>query len=337
MSAAGQGAGVLTFLIADVRGYTAYTQSRGDEAGARLAATFAEITREGVEGHDGEVIELRGDEALAVFRSAREALRAAVELQVTFADEVHLNSSVPLLVGIGLDAGEAVPVDGGYRGGALNLAARLCSQAKAGEVLVSQGVVHLARNVDGVRLYEYGDVELKGLAEPVRVFRAAPVGEDPDALAQRLAVDGRPPTERTELPPPLDPVTPIIGRERDVRRLRWAWRTARRGEGGVMFITGQSGIGKTRLAAEGAATAAQGGATVSYASFAEVADGPVRVEGNGRPAFVVLDDLVRVARTPRRRARACVLRTRIGEARRRSVRRRARITGAALGCAADRR
>jgi WD40 repeat protein/class 3 adenylate cyclase len=293
MNAAGPGAGVLTFLIADVRGYTAYTQSRGDEAAARLAAAFAEIAREGVEGHGGEVIELRGDEALAVFRSAREALRAAVDLQMTFADEVQLHAAVPLLVGIGLDAGEAVPVDGGYRGGALNLAARLCSQAKAGEVLVSQGVVHLARAVGGVRLHEYGEVELKGLAEPVRVFRATPEDEDPDELARRLEADGRPPPQRTELPPPLDPVTPIVGRERDVRRLRWAWRTARRGKGGAVFITGPHGIGKTRLAAEGAGTAAHGGARVTYASFADGGDGPARTdEGpNARPALVVLDDL----------------------------------------------
>jgi WD40 repeat protein/class 3 adenylate cyclase len=294
MSAVGPGAGVLTFLIADVRGYTTYTQSHGDEAAARLASAFAEIAREGVEGHDGEVIELRGDEALAVFRSAREALRAAVDLQVTFADEVQLDSTVPLLVGIGLDAGEAVPVDGGYRGGALNLAARLCSQAKAGEVLVSQGVVHLARAVDGVRLHEYGELELKGLAEPVRVFRAAPRDEDPDELARRFLVDGRPPPQRTELPSPLDPVTPIVGRERDVRRLRWAWRTARRGIGGAVFITGPPGIGKTRLAAEGAGTAAHSGARVTYASFADRGDDdPSRADegSNGRPAFVVLDDL----------------------------------------------
>jgi WD40 repeat protein/class 3 adenylate cyclase len=290
MTAAGPGTVVLTFLIADVRGYTAYTQSRGDEAAARLAAAFAEIAREGVEGHGGDVIELRGDEALAIFRSARDALRAAVDLQVTFADEVQLDPSVPLLVGIGLDAGEAVPVDGGYRGGALNLAARLCSQAKAGEVLVSQGVAHLARAVDGVRLHEYGDVELKGLSEPMRVLRATRDDEDPDALSQRLVVDGRPPPERSEVPPQLDPVTPIIGRERDVRRLNWAWRTARRGEGGVLVITGPSGIGKTRLAAEGARTAAHGGARVTYASFADAGLQAVAA-ANGRPAFVVLDDL----------------------------------------------
>src|SRR5258708_127954 len=172
------GAGILTFLIADVRGYTAFTQSRGDEAAGRLAAKFAEIAREGVEAHGGEVIELRGDEALAVFASAREALRAAVDLQLVLADEVELDGSLPLHVGIGLDAGEAVRVDGGYRGGALNLAARLCSQARAGEILTSQGVTHLARALDGIDLHEYGEVELKGLAEPVRVFRVAPEGLD---------------------------------------------------------------------------------------------------------------------------------------------------------------
>jgi adenylate cyclase len=201
VSAGDRGTAILTFLIADVRDYTRFTQAHGDEAAARLASAFAEIAHEGVEAHGGEVIELRGDEALAVFQSAREALRAAVALQVTFADEVQLDASVPLRVGIGLDAGEAVRVNGGYRGGALNLAARLCAQATAGEVLVSQGVVHLARAIDGVRFQEYGELELKGLSEPVRVYRAAPADEDPGELARRLEVDGRPPPRRASCPP----------------------------------------------------------------------------------------------------------------------------------------
>ena len=266
----GTGVGILTFLIADVRGYTSFTQTRGDEAAAHLASTFAEIAREGVEGYGGEVIELRGDEALAVFRSPREAVRAAVALQLTFADEVQLDSSVPLLVGIGLDAGEAVQVDGGYRGGALNLAARLCSQAKAGEVLVSQGVVHLARAVDGIEPPRPRRVRVQG---PQRAAARVPCGAGGPGSGRRsharVQVDGRPPPRRSELPPPLDPVTPIIGRDRDVRRLRWAWRTARRGSGGVIVITGPSGIGKTRLAAEGAGTAAAGGAAIAYTSFAD--------------------------------------------------------------------
>jgi class 3 adenylate cyclase len=50
-----------SLLIADVRGYTLFTQERGDEAAAKLAARFAEIAREGVAARAEKVIELRGD------------------------------------------------------------------------------------------------------------------------------------------------------------------------------------------------------------------------------------------------------------------------------------
>src|SRR5712691_802673 len=134
------GAGIRTFLIADVRGYTAFTQQKGDEAAGRLAASFAEIAQEGVEAWGGILVELRGDEALAMFTSARSALRAANELADAFAEATEDDPTLPLRVGFGLDAGEAVPVAGGFRGAALNLAARLCSKAGPGEVLASEGV-----------------------------------------------------------------------------------------------------------------------------------------------------------------------------------------------------
>src|SRR3954447_12499964 len=60
-----------TFLITDVRGYTRYTQEHGDEAAAELAAEFARIVQEAVSPRDGRLLELRGDEALVVFESAR--------------------------------------------------------------------------------------------------------------------------------------------------------------------------------------------------------------------------------------------------------------------------
>jgi adenylate cyclase len=126
------GTEIKIFLIADVRGYTRFTQERGDEAAARLASKFAGVSRQAVEGSGGAVIELRGDEALAVFASPRQALRAAVELQGRFVEETSAEPTIPLLVGIGLDAGEAVPVEGGYRGAPLNVAARLCAGAGGG-------------------------------------------------------------------------------------------------------------------------------------------------------------------------------------------------------------
>jgi adenylate cyclase len=92
---------VRTFLFADVRGYTRFTQEHGDEAGAKLAARFAQIARDVVTERAGEVIELRGDEALAVFASARQALRTATELQKRFAEEAK-ETQLPLKVGIGV-------------------------------------------------------------------------------------------------------------------------------------------------------------------------------------------------------------------------------------------
>lgn len=181
---------IRTFLIADVRGYTLFTQERGDEAAAKLAARFAAISREAVDDHGGSVIELRGDEALAVFDSARQAIRAATLLQQRFLEETEADPTLPLPVGIGLDAGEAVPVERGYRGGALNLAARLCGRAGPGEILASQGVVLLARKVEGVRIVDRGEVHLKGLDEPVRVFRVISEEGDPAEQIRRLAPAG---------------------------------------------------------------------------------------------------------------------------------------------------
>jgi len=183
-------AGIRTFLIADVRGYTLFTQERGDEAAAKLAARFAAIAREVVDEHGGSVIELRGDEALAVFNSARQAILAAIHAQDRFLDETVADPTLPLPVGIGLDVGEAVPLEGGYRGGALNLAARLCGQAGPGEILASQGVIHLARKVDGVRVLDKGTLHLKGITEPVGVFRLVSEEADPATGFREFAPGG---------------------------------------------------------------------------------------------------------------------------------------------------
>ena len=78
---------VLSFLIADVRGYTRFTAERGDAAAALLAKRFADLARDAVEARGGRVIELRGDEALAVFESPSQAVRAAIEFQATCAEE----------------------------------------------------------------------------------------------------------------------------------------------------------------------------------------------------------------------------------------------------------
>jgi outer membrane protein assembly factor BamB/class 3 adenylate cyclase len=168
-----------TFLIADIRGYTSYTNDHGDEAAAALARRFADIARRTVEAREGRVLELRGDEALAIFTSARQAIRAAVALQAAVAE-----AGLPRGIGIGLDTGEAVPVDEGYRGTALNVAARLCAQARAGQVLATETVVHLAARIEDVRYAEPRAVRLKGFDGPVRIV-------DVVAATDAAGVEGR--------------------------------------------------------------------------------------------------------------------------------------------------
>jgi DNA-binding SARP family transcriptional activator/ABC-type branched-subunit amino acid transport system substrate-binding protein/streptogramin lyase len=170
----GRATSLRTFLIADIRGYTRFSHDHGDEAASRLARRFADIVREAVPSQVGELLELRGDEALFVFGSAREALQTAVELQRRVRERVNGEPVLPLGVGIGIDAGEAVPIEGGYRGRALNVAARLCALARPGEILASETVVSLAGRQEGTTYVRRRPARLKGLAEPVRYVAVVP-------------------------------------------------------------------------------------------------------------------------------------------------------------------
>jgi DNA-binding SARP family transcriptional activator/class 3 adenylate cyclase/ABC-type glycerol-3-phosphate transport system substrate-binding protein/type II secretory pathway predicted ATPase ExeA len=190
-SRANQPASVIrTFLIADLRGYTRFSDSQGDEAAAALAERFVTVATRGIESRAGTIVEVRGDEILAVFDSAREAIRAALDLQTALASDE--TADVPLGVGIGIDAGEAVPLGEGYRGRALNLAARLCARARPGEVLVTSELVHLSGAVEDVHFEDRGSVRLKGISRPIdllAVVRPSPTGQAPlrtDAIAGHL-------------------------------------------------------------------------------------------------------------------------------------------------------
>jgi predicted ATPase/class 3 adenylate cyclase len=230
---------VRTCLIGDLRGYTRFTSEHGDEAAARLAGRFATLTEETVAGFGGTVIELRGDEVLAIFSSPRNALRAAVALQARCAEAGETESSLPLNVGVGLDAGEIVPVRDGYRGGALNRAARLCSLAQPGEVLATDGIVHLAGRTEGLSFVERGAVQVKGLAKPIRVLQVAAEGTLPDELPPL------PQSVQDERPALPDEPTPFVGRKRE---LAAALALLEDPSIRLLTLTGPGGTGKSRLA-----------------------------------------------------------------------------------------
>ena len=275
------------FLIADVRGYTRFTREQGDAEAARLAKRFADLARDAVEARSGRVIELRGDEALAVFESCSQAVRAATELVAVCAEEAAADATLPLLVGVGVDVGEAVPVEDGFRGAALNTAARLCSRAAAGQVLVSAKVAQRAGDIERVRFVAAGKAELKGFEEPVDLI---------EVLAEKRA---RPLVEKANvelLPLELEPDSPLVGRERELSWLRGTWRQVLRGYGRVVLVSGSAQIGKSRLAAELAMFARSYNAGIAYAgaggTAAALAVSALREAVAERgPTLVVLDDL----------------------------------------------
>jgi class 3 adenylate cyclase/tetratricopeptide (TPR) repeat protein len=265
--------GVRTFLIADIRGYTHFTLEHGDAEAARLAARFADVASEAVGGRGGEVVELRGDEALAVFTSTREALRAGLELQAMLTRETDANPSLPLRAGIGIDAGEAIPVSGGYRGAALNLAARLCSLAGPGEVLVTETVTALARKVDGMEYVDRGTAQLKGFVDPVKVIEVRarlsppgplsrnagegemPLSDSPSPVLRERGLGGEGLREVLQ-PLPIGgylgslPGSPLVGRSAELEQTQRTVEAVLVGTSKLILLAGEPGAGKTRLAQE---------------------------------------------------------------------------------------
>jgi non-specific serine/threonine protein kinase len=227
--------GMLTVLVADIRGYTAFTHRHGDAAAAALATRFAALAGEAAIAEGGRVVEAQGDEVLAVFTSARAALRAAADLQARCA--AASNPTFPLQVGVGLDVGEPVAVEGGYHGEAINVAARLCAQAGAGDVLASEAVIHLARRVEGLAYRERGELALKGISRPVRTWRIQAEAEEGEAEEAPAPTAG---TIPHNLPAAS---SSFIGREQERATVRALVAEAR-----LVTLVGSGGVGKTRLA-----------------------------------------------------------------------------------------
>ena len=158
------------FLFADLRGYSRWVESHGDQAAARLLRRYRDLVRAAVAQFDGAEIRTEGDSFYVAFRSPSAAIRCGLQI---LDDAVSPVGGEPIPVGIGVHAGETVPLDEGYVGSVVNIAARICAEANAGELLVSDVVRGLTRTYLDVRFIPRGRRRLKGIAEPMRVFRVA--------------------------------------------------------------------------------------------------------------------------------------------------------------------
>jgi adenylate cyclase len=146
----------------DITGYTRLTEERGDEAAADLAARLAGLVAQASDRHRGKVVKWSGDGVMLHFREPGSAVVCALEM----IDDV-VNAGLPP-AHVGIHAGPVVFQAGDYFGRTVNLAARITDYARPGEVLVSQEVVN-ASELQDLELTPIGPVELKGVAEPMRL------------------------------------------------------------------------------------------------------------------------------------------------------------------------
>ncbi len=227
---------VVTALFADVAGSTELTERLDPEDARDLIGTAVARMVGAVERFGGTVKDLAGDGVLALFgapvaheddpeRAVRAGL-AMVEAVDTVAIRVGIETGLVILGPVGA----GTRVEYGATGDTINVAARLQSHAPPGGVLVGAVTQRAARS-----LFDWGEerrFELKGKAEPVAAFEALRARDGGDR--------GR--DEGVS--------TPMIGRDDERARALERATRALAGEGGVLVIVGEPGIGKSRLVDE---------------------------------------------------------------------------------------
>jgi class 3 adenylate cyclase/tetratricopeptide (TPR) repeat protein len=152
-------------LFTDIADSVALTEELGDwvfHDRSRALQTSLRQTMRDFAGAPVEGIKL-GDGILAEFRSAERAVSCAVACSVASKE-----AGLPLHIGV--HAGDVIRDDGDIFGGAVNTAARICSHAPTGEILVSQTIRDLARTSSALRFTSVGSHSLKGIAEPVPLY-----------------------------------------------------------------------------------------------------------------------------------------------------------------------
>jgi class 3 adenylate cyclase len=163
------------FLFADLRNYSAWVERHGDHAAALLLREYRGVVRQAVGEFDGSEIKTEGDSFYVVFGSPSAAVKCGLRI-LELAAANHGAVSGPIAVGIGIHAGETVTTDEGYVGSVVNVAARVCAQAGAGELLVTDAVRSMTRTYLGLTFSPRGRKRLKGMSEPIALYRVTSIG-----------------------------------------------------------------------------------------------------------------------------------------------------------------
>lgn len=240
----------VTVLFADVMGSMDLAEQQDPEEWRKIMQRFFSILAAAVERFDGTVDKFTGDGIMAVFGAplahedhARRACYAALRMldEVSeYAGELRRGPGLNFSIRIGINSGEVVagaiggPGNGEYTaiGHTVGLAQRMEALAEPGKAYVTE---HTASEAGGFLDFEdLGQFEIKGASHPVQVFELAGVG----AARSRLDLSRARGFSR------------FVGRDGEMSSLEEALELAKRGEGGLVGIVAEPGVGKSRLCHE---------------------------------------------------------------------------------------
>jgi class 3 adenylate cyclase len=167
---------VHTILFTDVEGSTALTDRLGDAKAREILREHERMVREALKAHGGAEVKALGDGFMTSFSSATRALECAIAMQRAFAEH-NESAEEPILVRVGLNAGEPIAEDEDLFGTAVNLAARITAQGKGGEILASEAVRQI---VAGKKFpfSDLGETTLRGFEDRVHIYQVSWRGED---------------------------------------------------------------------------------------------------------------------------------------------------------------
>jgi class 3 adenylate cyclase/tetratricopeptide (TPR) repeat protein/type II secretory pathway predicted ATPase ExeA len=247
--------GLVSIVFTDLVGSTELSRQLGDHAADEVRRAHFQLLRSAIAASGGTEVKTIGDAVMASYGSAADAVEGAVAMQRAVARQSRLDGR-PLQMRVGLSAGEATFEDEDWFGTPVVEAARLCAAAEGGQILATEVVRVLTGSRTDHELRPIGELEVKGIPQPLSVC---------EIVWPALDDEGADPT-RIPLPPVVEQadVFPFAGRVAQRDALVDAWKRAVSGLQRVVLVSGEPGIGKTRLVKELARLAHDQGGVVLW-------------------------------------------------------------------------
>ena len=180
--------GLITLMMTDIEGSTTLVNQLGKGYG-KLIREIRMMIKKVVTGQQGHVVDVKADEAFAVFKRPTDALAGAVNLQREIGERASTRAHA-VRIRIGLHSGKPTVSDGNYIGIAVHTAARICSAAHGGQIVLSGQTREAVRDPapDGLGFRSLGSHRLRGLPEPLALYQVSAEGLDVKFPALKIDV-----------------------------------------------------------------------------------------------------------------------------------------------------